>query len=1056
MIKKLSRYLTSLFLTVCLMANLTLVAFAVDASGYKLKFNGSEVAQIAVSGEADEIDNGTDNSYKIKASPYWGKRTRTLTFTNNHSGEIKITYSSLSDGTLTCNTGCEDKNNVITMSSGSSFEIAVTSGRVLSTTATFTYTNVWLEPQASDTLFSEPANGTFSITDADGNDVAIGNTAKTTACTLYNPVPDSGYKFFRWVFVDSSGAKTYISENTNHTYEISMAGTITCEFIPTGSAMYTVSSVKYAYFDEAITAAGTSKQIVVIESGTVYGSTGQTDFTIPNGVTLVLPYAAGQTLVQDSDMDGSLGGLIGVHFAYGNYGSTSDYYDQPGSLTATNVELTIPSGTIINNRGIIAVGGTLGGNAAMSGAHSNLKVDGTLNLTSNTSVLSAIGYIYGDGMVVANGSGAKILQPLSMLRSDSWGWSVSNVGQSMTTGWGMQTWPADGYNGGNPSPRYSTQAIQCDFQMACGDTMYGYVDQENSDTHYMGNIILVGSDSSSSLIALKSNATLKSTYDSSKTSSTYGNVGKLTLEINGGATQGTITLKQQLLTLSLSSWPFPVPYNYDLVLVDGVYDLQFDLSLLPGAGLTVGAGATLNVPSSVKLAAFTGAKDHSAFGVHTNPSTTSYNKGDPKSPRYPANSTLGAPSGGSMMANLVIDGGTLNVVGYLGGVVQTNGSGTIIMGSNTGSFTRQLGLTGESNDCDGDPWNMSGATIYKFYPQYFDEAGNLQTMESGKTYYAANSAMNEIESFTYDLYTYSEDVTQVIRVGIDEGYPAETINAKPVGQWYVPVAKIKDTEDNYLQDDGVAIVTSLTKALKILEENDKAHHVEMVAGSTVEVDVANALVDLNGQTVENVTVSEGAKFIDTGANGYGTDIGTLKVLDGGTNIPEYMTYQLGSTTSKYYVKVADGNTYTFPRVAVHVTGLQFALDTAENTGYLTFRGTFRGNSQAATKLSDVGFMFNNTDSVWFSKPDTENGESYSGSISSPVDKMHFYYTKPLKTINDITDAAALMKLADSDTPYPGKSVEVDTLLKQIKDAIAGSEYEQHQGLNDYFENLNVS
>jgi len=796
------KHIIAVLMVFCLFAGLTQLAFAaVDAS--PMIINGTTIDKITASGVADTITVAS-NSYSIKAvdktnsgcSTTYSGQPRTITFTNTYNGWIKITYtisgsgSTGGSGTVNAGDNCTVENGVITLQKDGVFKVVVTSSSNNKASSSGNYTAVFkptaieyqeLTPAIS---FTEPAeHGTFTVTAKDGTAVAVPGAAESPSYTL-TASPASGYQVCSWVFTNNSGTKTYFgTKSATTTYTASEEGTITCEFMKSGSAMYTVGNASYGYLDQAITAAGSSGTIVLTGSGSVYHSTVSTNptFEIPGGVTLVLPYAAGQTTVQSTDTSSN------KYFPYGNYAQGTGFSAQPGSLAATNVELTIPSGTTVKNNGIIAVGGTIQGNGAASGAHSNLKIekDGVLELKSSTSVLSAIGYVYGEGSVVANGSGAKILQPLALLRSGSWGWSVAATGTTFSgmaglLNPGMETYPADAADGINPSPRYATQNIQCTMEMKCGDTMYGYADQYCSG-HYMCTVTLLGTDSGS-FIVLNSDTTVTSTYAGSNKSTLYGNVGKLTLTITGGATQGKPTLSQNAMSIKLNSWPMPIPYNYDLVLQSGTYTLSFDVNLYPGAGLTIGEGATLNVPSGVELAVFTGTNDHSTYGVHNSSgssSTTSY-KATPSSPNYPANSTLSGPSGGSMMANLVVDGGTLSVQsgGSFGGVVQTTNkdSSMVIMNGNTGRFTRQLGLTGKCNDTDSDDWFFSGETVYEFYPQYFDASGTLQTMVSGKTYSAVSIEPNAIATFSFDLYTTSANVAT------KESH-TETINATADGRW---------------------------------------------------------------------------------------------------------------------------------------------------------------------------------------------------------------------------------------------------------------------------------
>jgi len=1099
----------------CILANMSLFALAAETD--RLIISGETVNEISITSNVSDVLTITDGACLITATDYvdfddnWNEvymgDTVSVTFTNDYAGYIKLTYTLSADGTypesvaLNAGTDCTVENGVITMQAGGTFTISVTSSTNTdaaspeTTTATFSLSAIEKEKLAPELKFEQPDAdlGSFTVTDAAGD--SVGSSGQASKYN-FKATPKSGYQFFRWVLTDNSGNVTYFGKNSaSYTYEPTVEGTVTCEFMRTGSAIYSVNSVEYAYLDQAVAVAGSGKNVILTAGGTVYHSEGDNEITIPSTVTMVLPYASGQTLVAGS----------GDAHPYANSTDGTSYSDQPGSPTDSYkyLELIIPDGTTVINNGVIAVGGTLQGNAAPSGAHSNLKVDGKLELKSSTSVLSACGFVYGNGDIVADGSGAKIYQPLALLRANDWGLAVGSTGTTFSgvagaLSPGMVTTPADGYDGINPSPRYATQNIQCNLQMKYNDIMYGYCNQYCNSTHYRCTVVLVGKDSGNGLIILNNNATLTSKYDKDKKSSfgSYNNVGKLTLTISGGAAQGNISLSAYGYEMSLNKWPLPVPYNYDLILTYGTYNLTFDLHLLPGAGLKVGEGATLNVPSGCHLAVFTGTNDHTSSPTHKDPKTfmgipysrqyatktVSYHGATTQSsPYYPLNSSLGSVStlngisSGSMMANFIVaDTGILNVESnaYFGGVVQTTGGGKVIMNGVTTNksdkdyvFTGQLGLTGKSNDMDMDTWAQAGATIYKFYPQFFDAAtGKLTRMESGMTYYGVNVDTNSIPTYTFDLYTSSADVTA-------KTTHTETINATAVGEWStIPTVQALNVVEGSVKEikgygtlkAAMADYPNITADKPYLQINlaspvvVKENERYVLSDQSDAEMKSNVYLDLNGVNITgNITSYNSGNYtlygFDSGTDGYtvgGSITGTV------SKYASINSLDRSPNAGKYYVAVADEGVVTFPRVAVHVTGLQFALDTAKNTGYLTFRGTFRGNTDAAKKLNDVGFMFDNTNSVWFSKPDTENGESYSGSISSPVDKMHFYYTKPLETINDITDAAALMKLADSDTPYPGKSVEVDTLLKQIKDAIAGSEYEQHQGLNDYFENLN--
>ena len=333
--KKFSRLLF-LWAVLWLLACLPLFTLAAADPG-QLQIGGQTIDKISIAGDNDGITIA-NNSYKItvkdengtgcNSSKYVGKESE-LTFTNNYNGWVKIYYSITGSGstggsgTVNPGTNCTVSDGVITLNAkGSTFTIVVkssTNENVSSQgsyTAEFKPTAIEYEPLTPEISFVAPsANGSFTVTDADGNAVTLGNTAKSSSYTL-TASPNTGYEVYRWVFTNSSGVVSYFGEKTNPaTYQASEAGTITCQFMPTGAAKYSVGGAEYIFLDEAVAAAesGSDKKIVLTANGSVYGSTGQTEFIIPNGVTLVLPYASGATEVKGTTISST------SYFPYGNY-----------------------------------------------------------------------------------------------------------------------------------------------------------------------------------------------------------------------------------------------------------------------------------------------------------------------------------------------------------------------------------------------------------------------------------------------------------------------------------------------------------------------------------------------------------------------------------------------------------------------------------------------------------------------------------------------------------------------------------------------------------------
>jgi len=183
-----------------------------------------------------------------------------------------------------------------------------------------------------------------------------------------------------------------------------------------------------------------------------------------------------------------------------------------------------------------------------------------------------------------------------------------------------------------------------------------------------------------------------------------------------------------------------------------------------------------------------------------------------------------------------------------------------------------------------------------------------------------------------------------------------------------------------LQDAVNAWITG--DCIQLLTDSDKK----------TEIDKA-VLIDLSGFDVSNVEIAEpGVVFMDSTTNGYTAAGGTLTVTDGEEYISLVTSYDIdgvpkeGEDTMippKHYVKVLnDDKSYSFRRVGIGVTGMQYIVDGTNK--YLVFQAKFRGptdQTKSQTNPADIGFMFNGASS-WHNR-DSESSTTFSdGSVAS--------------------------------------------------------------------------
>lgn len=731
-----------------------------------------------------------------------------------------------------------------------------------------------------------------------------------------------------------------------------------------GVAPFLVNGDNCWNWAHALAAVGSSGTIVQNEDYTFTESS----CTIPSGVTLLLPYSASDTTIGSSTttVDGKSNSTM-KHANIKLICAANEGTDVVrNGLFLPNVDvtytLTVPNGTTLNvdSGGRLVIGGTIaagnrstaGISCAPTGAHSNLQLEGTLNVSG---VVSACGYILGGGQVNVNSGGA-VYQPFTIMDFTNGPYTI----RARDDG----TWPFY---------RYAMTNIQSDMRMVKGATMLGYVDLYTAAI----NLLIINVDnrhnvtefdliSSTGLVRLNDGATLDISYSPNihandtdtnhRDLGMYHRIGKTTMAFNGGttfaSTSVTIELQGTKYPLNTTGDHFVIPYNYDVVLNSGTFTVANKLKLLPGATMTVNSGATVQVPNGSSLAVMSGLRDHRVYAA-TSDTGSWYNE------HYPSTAVLQAePFKSNGAGNLIINGGTLQVDkgASFGGVVQTTGTGSVIMnGSNQTEV--KVGVSNESSVLTGD---LTGRSVYKLYAQVFTGSSGTTpvTMQSGQVFYAADAKEYTIKDYTYNVYTSSTSNTATELT--------QSLNSTVKGTWAQAVAKLKDTNGAYMKDtSGNEIFLPLVKALDAYQNSSGVSYIEMVDDSTDATSLsASSCIDLNGHNVSNVTVTAATEFMDLTTNGYTAAGGQLTVTSGAKNIAPVTEYTLGNTGTRYYVKVYDKTSgiYTFPRVAVSVTGMQYIID--GDSKYLVFQSQFRGPVNPV----DMGFEVNGVTS-WHNQTD---------------------------------------------------------------------------------------
>lgn len=594
--------------------------------------------------------------------------------------------------------------------------------------------------------------------EADGTHVVKLSTTET----------DDKYQFYGWC----DGQNELLSEEKTYDHYVKAEVEIHAHYVEKGAAAFSVNNVDYYDLPTAIAASKkTGKPAVLMRDYTLPAG----EYTIPAAATLLLPYADGQTTIKGQSETLSFANATTVTGSITNAMLDIAYQ--------RNKTLTIPAGVTIKNYGKIVVGGTIastGGSygGVCAGAHSNIQLDGTIEMTGANCILSAVGYIVGNGQIVTfEGTGAQLYQPFTICDFRGGSYTVTAAGNNFA-GAKVET------NESLISPfiRYTARSIQVQTVIAYGSTMTGYCDLYANDDHNMTKTLLIGSGG---LINLGAGSKAVCSYDANTYVAPYPAIGKTTIEISGGGSFGYLTLglkvplfgTQEIKTNALI---FPVPYNFDIRLTEGSYTLGYSMALLPGAGLHVARDASLNVGSSAsdfRFLVLDGLYDHTKGATETGPATVTY--GTQPGLNYPTTGLLKANTfGGTGTADLVV-AGTLNIqkgVNF-GGVVQAGDTGVLNMDAAAkNSASMQIGLEGKHSILT-KTYYLAGATTRTLNAQIIDTGtGQRLNILPGLTYRAGSGA-DILQSYTYHLYTTSADTSK-------KETHTEDLNAAISGGWY--------------------------------------------------------------------------------------------------------------------------------------------------------------------------------------------------------------------------------------------------------------------------------
>ena len=486
----------------------------------------------------------SDTSYNSTLTIKNNKDTKATLSSNyaveQNSGTIKV------NGTAVTANGSFSKE----LAAGETITVYIKSG---STTATkITMTNVALVSDVTATTTFVPAeNGTYTV---DGKTVTEEYSNTQSSMTAYQVVatPAEGYQFLGWYNLTTGKC---IATAASTALNIESDCTITAKFASKTVALFETGGQRFADLNKAVAYAQANGQskITLATDGSISGT-----YTIPTGITLLIPFDAAGTL----------------------------YTDAPAAIRTAPASkpfrtLTMSEGTSITVNGAISLGGRY---FAAGGGQQGRPVGdyGYIKMADNSSItvknggnLYAWGFISGSGSVLAE-SGATVYE-FYQIADFRGGSASSNMGNKVF-----------------PFSQYFVQNIEVPLTLNSGANEKVFSGVYAMSTTYTTSINFIGNDGMFKVVS----GSFTKDYDEK--------TDRLVLSVNGEAELNTLSLRLAGMSVNSASYVLPITNNISINIQSGKVTINQDTALLAGVEVSIAEGADLTVSSGKNVYIYDG------------------------------------------------------------------------------------------------------------------------------------------------------------------------------------------------------------------------------------------------------------------------------------------------------------------------------------------------------------------------------------------------------------------------------------------------------------------
>lgn len=586
------------------------------------------------------------------------------------------------------------------------------------------------------------------------------------------------------------------------------------------------------------------------------------------------------------------------------------YTDAPAAIRTAPASkpfrtLTMSKGSSITVNGAISLGGRY---YAAGGSEQGRPVGdyGYIKMADNSSItvknggnLYAWGFISGSGSVLAE-SGATVYE-FYQIADFRGGSASSDMGNKVF-----------------PFSQYFVQNIEVPLTLNAGANEQVYSGVYAMRKTYTTAINFIGD---TGMFKVESGSFTKD-YDEK--------TDRLVFTVNGEAALNTLSLKLAGMSVDSASYVLPITNNITINIQSGNVTINQDAALLAGVEVNIAEGAGLTVAKGKNIY-FYDSDEWSSDNFVWGPCKF-------KSVAYAPGKAYNRTNKDLVDAKMDVNGS----VTAIGAIYTTKGGADICSSNKTGKYVQQ---------------------------------GNPGTATATYQYNANGNNAVTIPITAAKLHNADGSYTKTANAIVDKPIPYCTCPTCSVGggKWLKDFAAIIDSTGKHMEDYPT-LQEAVNAYNKLNESTASKTYIQMLHSTTGDSTTGNVntnkdlYLDLNGCTVTgaiSVTGTHKLYGMDSATDKYdGTSAGKIVGKVTGTVAPVHETSAktVDGYDSLRYVAIKSGNSYSFHRFNISVSGYRFELATGDTPQCaLFFIGKFQGDKAAKDYLKSLGFTLTDID-----------------------------------------------------------------------------------------------